>query len=190
MRTSLSRSRTYACCFGLENADYLWRNYANGSSQGKIGIEFGFGQLRARLNAFMASEGLALVQGDNTFHQIFDINYGIVTYVDWDRHRTNTERLANPIQYTFLKAQAFGPEQELRISLSTIGVLQFVMKDGSPLNFPPSLHLHFDFRASLADGTIRQILCGDTVDAGFLSAELEKRRILPAPGSGVTYKSG
>jgi hypothetical protein len=178
-----SRSRTYACCFGLENADYLWRNYANGSAHGKIGIEFGFGQLRAQINPFMASEGVGLVQGDNTLRQIFDINYGIVTYVDTDRHRANTERLANPIQYTFLKAQAFSPEQELRISLSTIGVLQLVMKDGSPVIFPPSMHLHFDFRAALANGTIRKILCGEGADTAYLRAELEKRRILPAPGS-------
>jgi len=33
-----SRSRTYACCFGLENADYLWHNYGNGDAHGKIGL--------------------------------------------------------------------------------------------------------------------------------------------------------
>lgn len=40
-------ARTYACCFGLENADYLWDNYSKGDAHGKIGLEFGFGQLRA-----------------------------------------------------------------------------------------------------------------------------------------------
>ncbi len=69
-----SRSRTYACSFGLENADYLWHNYGKGGAYGKIGLEFAFGPLRAQLNAFMASEGVKIVQGGVICHQIFDIN--------------------------------------------------------------------------------------------------------------------
>jgi hypothetical protein len=180
-----SRSRTYACCFGLENADYLWQQYGNGSPRGKIGLEFGFGELRARVNAFMASEGVGLKQGDITCHQIFDVNYGIVNYVDWDRHRANNERLANPIEYTFLKAQPFSAETELRVALSAIGLGHFVLNDGSLMIFPPSLHLHFDFRAALADGTIRQILSAEGTATAYLRTELENRRILLAPGSTI-----
>jgi hypothetical protein len=88
-----SRSRTYACCFGLENADYLWHHYGGDDAHGRIGLEFGFGQLRDRLNAFMRAEGVRIQHGDLLLHQFFDLNYGIVRYVDWDNHRANTERL-------------------------------------------------------------------------------------------------
>ena len=180
-----SRSRTYACCFGLENADYLWNNYGSGGAHGKIGLELGFGRLRARLNAFMASEGVHVLQGDVICHQIFDINYGIVKYVDWDRHQANTEWLPNPIQYTYMKAMRFSAENELRVSLSTIGLGTFVSKDGSTMDFPASTQLHFDVRAALADGTIRRLLCVQETDTAYLRAELEKRNIGPAPGSDV-----
>lgn len=90
-----SRSRTYACCFGLENADYFWHSYGDGDAHGKIGLEFGFGPLRARLNGFMASEGVRIEQGGVICHQIFDINYGIVKYVDWDNHLKNISIFGN-----------------------------------------------------------------------------------------------
>ncbi len=178
-----SRSRTYACCFGLENADYLWRNYGNGGAHGKIGLEFAFGPLRTRLNAFMASEGVRIEHGGVLYHQIFDINYGIVRYVDWDSHQANTERLPNPVEYTYLKASRFKAEKELRVALSTIGLGHFVLNDGSQMIFPPSTQLHFDIRDALTDGTIRRLLCVSETDAAYLRAELDKRRIGPAPGS-------
>ena len=31
----LSRARTYACCLSLENSDYIWTNYGNGSARVK-----------------------------------------------------------------------------------------------------------------------------------------------------------
>jgi hypothetical protein len=178
-----SRSRTYACCFGLENADYLWHNYGKGDVHGKIGLEFAFGPLRARLNAFMASEGVNIVQGEVIVHQIFDINYGVVKYIDWNNHQANTQRLPNPIEYTYMKAVSFSAEKELRVSLSTIGLGRFVLKDGSAMIFPPSTQLHFDFRAALTDGTIRRLLCVPETDATYLRAELEKRNIGLAPES-------
>ena len=46
---ALSRSRTYACCFSLDNSAHIWREYANRSPNGKVGLEFEFGKLRARL---------------------------------------------------------------------------------------------------------------------------------------------
>src|SRR5262245_38481351 len=54
-----SRARTYACCFSLENTDYIWRTYANGSARGKICVVFDFVRLRARLNQ-------TLMQGNST----------------------------------------------------------------------------------------------------------------------------
>ena len=38
-----SRARTYACCFSIENSDYIWKNYANGSAKGKVSVVFEFG---------------------------------------------------------------------------------------------------------------------------------------------------
>jgi hypothetical protein len=178
-----SRARTYACCFGLENAGYLWNNYGSGGAYGKIGLELGFGQLRTRLNTFMSSDGVQIVRGNVVCHQIFDINYGIVQYVEWDDHRANTERLPNPIEYTYIKAMRFRAEQELRVSLSAIGLGTFVLKDGSAMEFPPSMQVHFDFRAALADGTVRRLLCVPETNTAYLRAELEKRNIGSAPGS-------
>jgi hypothetical protein len=177
------RSRTYACCFGLENADYLWHNYGNGSAHGKIGLEFAFGSLRARLNAFMASEGVLIEQGGVIYHQIFHINYGIVRYVDWESYQANIDRLPNPIEYIYLKATRFKAEKELRVTLSTIGLGHFVLNDGSEMIFPPSTHLHFDIRAALIDGTIRRLLCASDTDTAYLRAELDKRLIGPARGT-------
>src|SRR3984885_6711282 len=45
-----SRQRTYACCFGLEDADYLWNNYGGRSGHGKVGGVFDGARLRSRLN--------------------------------------------------------------------------------------------------------------------------------------------
>ncbi len=45
-----SRDRTYACCFSLENSDFIWNNYANDSAKGKVCIVFGFGRLRVTIN--------------------------------------------------------------------------------------------------------------------------------------------
>jgi hypothetical protein len=178
-----SRSRTYACCFALENADYLWQNYGNGSAHGKICLEVAFGPLRARLNALMASEGVQIVQGSIICHQVFDINYGIIKYIDWKSHKSNTERLPNPIEYTFLKAERFSAEREMRVSLSTIGVGHFVLNDGSTMMFPQSTQVHFDFHSAFAEGIVRRLFCAPETDAAYLRTELEKRNIGPAPDS-------
>jgi len=42
------RSRTYACCFSLENSDYIWTHYATDATMGKVGIVFRFGGLPRR----------------------------------------------------------------------------------------------------------------------------------------------
>lgn len=42
-----SRSRTYACCFSLENSALIWSNYANGCEKGKVCLVFDFSKLRA-----------------------------------------------------------------------------------------------------------------------------------------------
>ena len=177
-----SRARTYACCFSLENSDFIWNTHANGSANGKVCIVFGFERLRATLNRTLQSGNAALEYNGNRCHQIFDVNYGIVEYVEWDKHQANSKRLPNPIEYTYLKDKKFFEEKELRISLSAIGIGNFALKDGSTMQFPSSLQLAFDFRAAIADSTIQQILCAPDSEPDFLQAELRKLRIVPSKG--------
>ncbi len=177
-----SRARTYACCFSTSNSDYIWNNYGNGSEKGKVCVVFDFGKLKALLNRALNPEGAALLYGGNVCRQIFDVNYGLVNYVDWDSHRTNEHYLSNPILYTYIKdATRFREENEFRISLSAIGVGQFALRDGTLIQFPPSLQLGFDFREAIANVAIREILLAPEADSGFLTHELSKLRIEPAP---------
>ncbi|MBN2428268.1 MAG: hypothetical protein JXK94_08030 [Deltaproteobacteria bacterium] len=179
----LCRERTYACCFSIVNSAYIWSNYANGSEQGKACVVFEFGKLRPMLNRTLNLENAALLYEGNFCRQIFSINYGLVDYVDWDAHQTNTQYLSNPIVYTYLKdADRFREEKELRISLSAIGIGNFALKDGTLMQFPPSLQLGFDFREAIATKTIRGILLGPDADSGFLTRELAKLRIKTALG--------
>lgn len=178
-----SRARTYACCFSLENSDFIWKNYANGSEKGKVGVVFEFGRLRTMLNQTLQPGNAALEYSGNRCHQIFSINYGIIKYVEWDTYQANIEHLPNPIIYTYLKdKEIFSEEKELRISLSAIGIGQFALKDGSMMQFPPGLQLAFNFKAAIANGTIQQILYAPDSDSDFLQAELHKLRIVPSNG--------
>jgi hypothetical protein len=176
------RERTYACCFGLENADYLWHAYGNSGARGKVGVVFDFARLRTRLNGVFSSGNAKILLGNIVYHQIFNLNYGVVKYVDRDRHHANIAHLANPLEYTYLKDHRFGAEKELRVALSALGMGKFALADGTLMVFPPSLHLQFDFSAAIADGTVREILCASEIDAAFLRAELEKRYIKGAAG--------
>jgi hypothetical protein len=178
-----SRDRTYACCFSLENSNYIWEHYGNDSAKGKVCIIFEFGRLRATLNQTLQLGNAALECNSNRCHQIFSVNYGIVEYVEWDTHQANKEHLPNPIKYTYLKDEKrFFEEKELRISLSAIGIGQFALNDGSTMQFPSSLQLAFDFRAAIADRTIQQILYTQDSDSDFLQAELHKLRIVADKG--------
>jgi len=178
-----SRARTYACCFSLENSNFIWNNYANGSERGKVCVVFEFGKLRTTLNKILQPGNAALEYNGNQCHQIFSVNYGTVEYVEWDAHQANIEHLPNPIRYTYLKdKKQFSEEKELRISLSAIGIGQFALSDGSTMQFPSGLQLTFDFKAAIADGTIQQILYAPDPDSDFLQAELHKLRIVPSSG--------
>lgn len=176
-----SRSRTYACCFSIENSDYIWRNYASGSERGKVCVVFEFGKLRAMLNRALDPRTARLLFDNTPCHQIFSVNYGLVDYVDWNTHQTNKQFLSNPILYTHIKdAARFSEEKELRISLSSIGIGNFVLRDGVPFEFPPSLQLDFDFREAIGNAAIREILLSPESDLDFLTSELSKLRIEPA----------
>jgi hypothetical protein len=173
-----SRARTYACCFSTKNSDYIWNNYGNGSEKGKVCVVFEFGKLRALLNRALKPESTALLYEGNVCRQIFSVNYGLVNYVDWDSYQTNECYLSNPILYTYIKdATRFCEENELRISLSAIGIGQFALKDGTMIQFPPSLQLGFDFSEAIAIAAIREILLAPEADSEFLTHELSKLRI-------------
>jgi len=177
-----SRARTYACCFSLENTDYIWNNYANGSEKGKVCLVFNFGKLRATLNKMLQPGQVWLFYNGVQCHQIFSVNYGIVEYVEISTHQANAERLPNPIIYTYLKDKSFAEEKELRISMSAAGVGQFFLSDNTLMEFPSSLKLAFNFRAAIADKTLQNILFRSGTDTGFLKSELEKLHISLANG--------
>ncbi|MDO8413197.1 MAG: hypothetical protein Q7S51_05340, partial [Gallionellaceae bacterium] len=184
-----SRARTYACCFSLENSDYIWSKYANGGERGKVCIVLDFSKLRTTLNQTLQSGNAALEFGGNRCPQIFSINYGIIDYVEWDRHQVNTEYMSNPIKYTYLKdKEKFSKEKELRIALSALGIGQFPLGDGNTMHFPDSLKMTFDFRTANANGTIQQILYASNCDYDFLHAELHKLHIVPSEESGHCIK--
>jgi hypothetical protein len=143
-----SRSRTYAFCAALEDTDHVW-TYGGGTARGNVGLVFDFDKLRDTLNRKLLSGGAALEFNGVRCRQIFDLNYGIVDYVDWASHRANESRLPNPIMYTYMKDRAlFAEERELRISLSALGIGKFVLDDRTEIAFPQHLHLDFDFRAA------------------------------------------
>ena len=172
-----SRARTYACCFSLENSSYIWKEY--GKNRDAVCLVFEFEKLRETLNRALESsiESELLSYGPYRCKQIFSINYGVVEYVDRDIERLNISRIANPIQYTFIKERAnYEKEQELRIALSAFGIGIFALSDGTEIMFPPSLQMHFDFRAAFAEGIIEQVISGNAIDVhiGRLKEELQK----------------
>ena len=170
----LSRSRTYACCFSLEDSEHIWHEYAKGGANGKVCLVFSFPKLRAALNSLFEPGNSALSYNGLRCHQIFSINYGKIEYVDWAQHQANATHLPNPIQYTYLKDKSFEPEKELRVSLSAIGLGKFAMNDGSEMPFPQSLPVAFNFKRAFADGTILQIHRSVDCSPQFLKTELEK----------------
>lgn len=173
-----SRGRTYACCFSLENSEYIWRHYGLGSRIGQVGLEFDFDKLRVMLNEQLAGAS-ALMCGDIQCRQIFSINYGLVDYVDRSTHRANTERAANPIHYAYLKDARYDLERELRITLSALGMGRFLLNDGREIEFPPTLKLGFDFRRAFAEGVISQILVGPDTNRARLTEELARLGVSP-----------
>lgn len=173
-----SRSRTYACCFSMENSNYIWEHYGNGSAKGKVCLVFEFCKLRTTLNETFRPGNAVLECNSMRCHQIFSINYGIIEYVDWDVHQANAKRLPNPITYSYLKDKTrFSEEKEFRISLSALGMGEFALKDGSTLQFSSSLHVPFLFKTAIGDGTIRPMLCTPDTDIDFLYEELNKLHI-------------
>jgi hypothetical protein len=178
-----SRGRTYACCFSLENSDYIWAEYGKGGDKGKVAVVFDFAKLRSTLNQTLKPGSTALQANGVHCRQIFSVNYGIVAYIDSAEHRANLDKAPNPIIYTYLKDNQFAKERELRVSLSALGIGHFVLTDGSPLDFQPGLAVEFSFGPAVADGTITEILYGAGCNTDFVRAELLKCGIATARNS-------
>lgn len=178
-----SRSRTYACCFSLENSEHIWNHYASNNEKGKVCLVFDFSKLRAMLNKTLQPGNSALEYNGMQCRQIFNLNYGTVEYVEWGSHQANRAHLPNPLTYTYLKSTKFSEEKELRVSLSTLGMGEFALKDGSFMEFPPGLQMAFDFRAAIADGSIQEILYAPDTNSNLLKSELYKLRIVSKLGN-------
>lgn len=167
------RSRTYACCFSLDNSAFNWKNYGIDSEKGNVCVVFNFRKLRATINRFFQSGDAHIEFNGKHCDQIFDVNYGIVKYVEWENHQALTKRFPNPIEYTYLKDKKYTEERELRISLSNF------YPGPITLNFPVSLQLSFDFKAAIADQIIQEIGHSPECDSDFLKTELQKFYIVP-----------
>jgi hypothetical protein len=173
----------------MENLDFIWRNYGIKNVFGKICVVFDFDKLKKKLNSMLRVGNARISYNGVVCRQIFSINYGLVGYVERTNYRENAERLPNPIRYTYLKDKIFSNEQEIRISLSAIGVGQFILDNGSVMNFPNHLKLSFDFRDAIVDGTIKEILLEPHVDTSRILSKLAELRIFPKPGSSALNTS-
>lgn len=166
-----ARSRTYACCFSLENSQHIWEQYGKGGNRGKVCLVFNFGKLRGCINHIVSGESYMMI-GDNRCRQIFSVNYGNIRYADWNKSRLNERRLPNPIQYIYLKDRSYAKEKEHRISLSALGFGDYNSKRLGIVSFPQSLPFEFDFKQAIQDKTLHQCLFDSECDVDFLYTEL------------------
>ena len=169
----LSRKRTYACCFSLENSDYIWNTYGNNSDKGKVCLVIEFGKLRKLLNETFNNPTM------NNYSKIFSLNYGIIQYENWNKCQKNQDRFPNAIKYFHLKDSQYEEEKEFRITLSALGVYKYTLperkENNNEINFPESQRLAFDHRKAIEDGTIQQILLAqNNPDSSFFIDELQK----------------
>ncbi|MCW0183375.1 MAG: hypothetical protein OJI70_16530 [Zavarzinia sp.] len=172
---SQSRGRTYACCFSLENSQFIWENCGGGVGKDQVGLEFDFEKLKRRLNISLSDA--ALMCENIQCHQIFSINYGEISYVDRENCCSNADRLPYPIEYAYFKDNAYAPERELRVTLSAMGIGKFALADGREMGFPSNLQFEFDFREAISDGTIVQVWTGQATDEASLGEDLGRLRI-------------
>lgn len=167
-------ARTYACCFSLENSDHIWINFGNGGKKGKVCLVLRFDKLRENLNEAIQHSELIL-ENKVRLRQLFDINYGLIEYIDRDKFRSNTEFYQKPIKYVYFKdKEKYQREKELRITLSTIGIGKLILKDGREIDFPKHLHLGFNFGPAIGNGTIVEILHSPDCDLKYFQSNLQQ----------------
>lgn len=154
------RSRSYACCFSMENSPAMWRAYGGpGDQASKIGLQISFGTLRRLMNdavraALDANPGQA-----PRWRQLLSVNYGRVQYGDWAKIQLTQRHFPNPVAPLFWKdGQRFAYGKELRVSLSAPGFGQFRAAEGQDFTFPSGLAYPFDLRASIESREMTLIL--------------------------------
>lgn len=167
------RSRTYACCFSVEDSLTIWTTYGvSPGSSGQVSIAVRFDVLRERVNAaFDKIVGTTVVESDFLLHTL-SVNYGLARYVDVASYITNGYA-ANPIEYAHLKDLAYAHDRELRVSLSALGMVNFLLPSGEMLDFPRKLCYPFDLRAALMDRAMR-LRVKSTEDRVALEGVLDK----------------
>jgi hypothetical protein len=124
------------CSFSLQNTPLIWERYGLGDPVGQVGVAFNFGGLRETLNSTIGNEWgrSALMVGNNRCKQVFDINHGLVEYVDIAQVQLNKDCLPNPIIYSYLKDRSrYAGENEFRITVATLGMGKFALTDGSEI---------------------------------------------------------
>lgn len=165
----ISRSRTYACCFSLEESDYMWEKYRKDG----ICLIFEFGKLRQALN--QALENSTLRVGNMPCQKIFSINYGVVDYIS--KEEFINQRQPNPIQYTFSKDNYYQREKEFRVALSALGIGTYLLQ-GCKIPFLVSLQFPFDFKKAFKEKIIMSISCDHSMNKK-LNKILTQREIKP-----------
>lgn len=164
-----ARSRSYASCLSLENSDYIWKNYGN-SGKDAICLEVEFGKLRRELNDTLLN--MPWYYGPYPIKSIFSINYGIAEYVDWHNSQNS---FRNPIKYLYMKnKEKYQEEKELRVSLSAMGTVKFVLSDSTEIEFPEFINFPFNFKKAFGEDIIKRILKTPACDRALLTTLADK----------------
>jgi len=184
------RKRSYACCFSLDvpNSGH-WKEYGGKEPEKAVCLVMNFGKLKSLLNETFINFGLvtnsgiilpnhALGRADKIF-QIFDLNYGMVNYGDF----TNDiifpgVKTKNPIEYVYFKDNKYKKENELRVSLSAIGIGKIKLSDGQLFDFPKSISFKFNLNHALSRGAISHIEIADKAFLPELAAKMNGAKLI------------
>jgi len=147
-----------------------------------------FGKLKSLLNETFINFGLVTNSGiilpnhalgaDKIF-QIFHLNYGMVNYGDF----TNDiiflgVKTKNPIEYVYFKDNKYKKENELRVSLSAIGIGRIKLSDGQLFDFPKSISFKFNLNQALSRGAISHIEIADKAFLPELAAKMNGAKLI------------
>ena len=86
------RTRTYACCFSVENFEYIWNSYSSGDANA-VCLVFNSSKLIELLNKTFSNSKIILANG--VINNFFNINYGLVTYGNLEKDSLAEVTLSN-----------------------------------------------------------------------------------------------
>jgi hypothetical protein len=178
-----------------------WKEYGGEEPEKAICLVMNFGKLKSLLDETFINCGLLInngiilnnhAAGKNILHlhldaqnnvikkyradnivEIFHLNYGMVNYGDFVNDIISPEVRPNPIEYLYFKDSSYKEKdgQELRISLSAIGMGKFQIQNGQLFDFPKSIPFDFNLNQALSCGAISHI---EIADKNFLPELAEK----------------